>query len=148
MPKPPSANFHLIKYADDAVFIELLHRDDDSCLDIAANDLAGWCTDNDLILNVTKTKSLILSNKRYSPEIGDLKIDDEPVELVDSFKYLGTVIDSKLNFNENSDAINAKTRKRLYIMKKLSSMRISRPLRIRCYLTFIECTLLYHICTL
>ena len=67
MPKPSSSNFHLIKYADDTVFIELLSKNDVSQMDIAAHDLAGWCHDNDLFLNVSKTKELLLCNLRDNP---------------------------------------------------------------------------------
>ena len=38
--------------------------------------------------------------------------------------------------------------KRLFIMKKLYSLRVARPIITRCYLTFIESVFLYHICTL
>ena len=41
MPKPSSGNFHLIKYADDTVFVELLSKNDVSQMDIAAHNLAG-----------------------------------------------------------------------------------------------------------
>ena len=67
MPKPSSGNFHLIKYADDTVFIELLSKNDVLQMDIAAHDLAGWCHDNDLFLNVFKTKELLLCNLRDNP---------------------------------------------------------------------------------
>ena len=67
MPKPSSGNFHLIKYADDTVFIELLSKNDVLQMDIPAHDLAGWCHDNDLFLNVLKTKELLLCNLRDNP---------------------------------------------------------------------------------
>ena len=40
-----------------------------------------------------------------------------------------------------------KARKRLFIMKHLSALRVSRPIRMRCYTTFIECLFIYHLCT-
>ena len=147
MPKPSSGNFHLIKYADDTVFIELLSKNDVSQMDIAAHDLAGWCHDNDLFLNVSKTKELLLCNLRDNPVHNSLIIDGNNVEQVDSFKYLGTVIDKRLGFQEHSIEIIKKARKRLYIMKKLYARRVSGPLRVHCYTTFIECIFLYHLST-
>ena len=148
MPKPSSGNFHLIKYADDTVLIELLSRSDVSCMGNAAQDLAGWCHDNDLFLNVSKTKELVLCNLRDNPVHDSLVINGNNVEQVDSFKYLGTIIDKKLKFQEYSIEVIKKARKRLYIMKKLYSMHIAVPLRMQCYTTFIECIFLYHLSTL
>ena len=113
----------------------------------AATELAGWCTDNDLILNVSKTKELMLCNLRDNPVHCNLNINGNDVEQVESFKYLGTVLDRKLRFNENTAEVTKKARKRLYIMKKLYAMHISVPLRIQCYTTFIECVFLFHLST-
>ena len=66
------------------------------------------------------------------------------MEQVDSFKYLGTVIDKRLRFQEHSMEVIKKARKRLYIMKKLYAMHVSGPLRVQCYTTFIKCIFLYH----
>ena len=147
MPKLLHGNFHLIKYADDTVLIELLSNGDISNMSHAATELAGWCTDNDLILNVSKTKELMLCNLRDSPVHCNLNINGNDVEQVESVKYLGTVLDEKLKFNANTVEVTKKARKRLYIMKKLYAMHISVPLRIQCYTTFIECLFLYHLST-
>ena len=60
-------------------------------MDIAARYLAGWYHDNDLFLNVLKTKELFLCNLRDNPVHDNLIIDGNSVEQVDSFTYLGTV---------------------------------------------------------
>ena len=41
-----------------------------------------------------------------------------------------------------------KARKRLFIMKQLSFLKIAKPIRMRCYVTFIECCLMYHLSTI
>ena len=56
-------------------------------------------------LNVSKTKELIISNMRDNPTSDSLVIDNTAVEQVDSFKYLGTVVDEKLNFKTNTQAV-------------------------------------------
>jgi hypothetical protein len=147
MPKPINGNFHIIKYADDTVLIELLSKNDISCMSDAADQLAVWCDHNDLFLNVSKTKELLLCNLRDNPVHCALNINGNSVEQVESFKYLGTIIDRKLRFHQNTLEVTKKARKRLYIMKKLHAMRISIPLRTQCYSTFIECVFLYHLCT-
>mgnify|MGYP001795631533 FL=1 len=148
MPKPPSDNFHLVKYADDAVFIELLFDNDTSSMSDAACALSGWCNDNDLILNVSKTKEMYITNQRFDPPCTPLKINDACVESVQSFKYLGTIIDSKLKFQLNTDYVIEKARKRIYIMKKLSSLHVAEGIRVQCYTTFIQSVFLFHLCTI
>jgi hypothetical protein len=148
MPIPKYGNFHLIKYADDTVLIELLSKNDASFMSKAANELADWCNVNDLSLNVLKTKELIVCNLRDNPTHPKLTINGSDVEQVESFKYLGTILDKKLRFSENTSHTTKKARKRLYIMKKLYAMHVSKSLRIQCYRTFIECIFLYHLPTL
>ena len=118
-----------IKYADDTVFIEILSKSDASQTDTAAHDMDGWCHDNDLVLNVSKTKELLLSNLRDNPVHDSLIIDGNSVEQVDSFKYLGIVINNKLRFQEHSVEVVKKAQKRLNIMKKLYAMHVSVPLQ-------------------
>ena len=96
---------------------------------------------------MSKTKELLLCNLRDNPVHDSLIIDGNNVEQVDSFKYLGTVIDKRLRFQEHSMEVIKKARKRLYIMKKLYAMHVSGPLRVQCYTTFIKCIFLYHLNT-
>ena len=39
-----------------------------------------------------------------------VKVNNEPVEVVSNFKYLGTLTDNKLSFSDNSDLIYKKNR--------------------------------------
>ena len=55
------------------------------------------------------------------------------MDRVDDFKYLGTILDSKLNFKLHSDHVVEKARKISFIMKTLSFLGIAIPVRIRYY---------------
>ena len=148
MPSPSAKNFHLLKYADDTVLMELLHSDELSSLQQASESLGNWCYDNELIINVSKTKEMVFSNLRFTPSCDYLILNDMCVDRVENFKYLGTILDSKLNFKLNSDHVAEKARMRIFIMKKLSFLGIAKPVQIRCYVTFIECCFLYHLSTI
>ncbi|KAK0144336.1 hypothetical protein N1851_017299 [Merluccius polli] len=53
-----------------------------------------WCRDSHLLLNVTKTKELILDTRRkLSTPHCPISINNQPVEIVDRFRYLGITID-------------------------------------------------------
>jgi hypothetical protein len=58
------------------------------------------------------------------------------------------MLDSKLNFNANTENIVSKARKRLFIMKQLAFLSIDFNIRKLCYHTFIESILTYHLCTI
>ena len=72
MPSPLAKNYHLLQYADDTVLIELLHGDEPSSLQQASESLMNWCANNNLTINVRKTKEMFFSNWRCSPTCYDL----------------------------------------------------------------------------
>jgi hypothetical protein len=148
IPVPEATNYHVLKYADDIVYIELLNKDQQSTLSTTANDMASWCARNELVLNASKTKDLCFSNLRFNPVCDDIVIDGTAIEKVESFKYLGTTLHCKLNFQQNTEVVVNKARKRLFIMKQLSALGTSEPIRKMCYTTFIECLFKYHISTI
>jgi hypothetical protein len=51
-------------------------------------DLAVWCQDNNLSLNVSKTKELIVYYRKRWAEQSPINIDRAVVEWVESFKFL------------------------------------------------------------
>lgn len=61
-----------------------------------------WCSVNHLIVSVGKTKEMIVDPKSlgdYSPVI----IQGNTIEQVDTFKYLGVVIDRSLTWKAHID---------------------------------------------
>ena len=56
--------------------------------------------DNFLDLNVKKTKQMLIDFRKAPTVITDLFNDGVKVERVTVYKYLGTVLDNKLNFNQ------------------------------------------------
>ena len=85
MPSPSATNYHLLKYADDTVLIELLHSDELSSMQQASELMIKWCTDNELVINVGKTKEMFFSNLRFNPVCDDLFLNDSKVDRVANF---------------------------------------------------------------
>ncbi|KAL2088346.1 hypothetical protein ACEWY4_015245 [Coilia grayii] len=83
----------IVKFADDTTVIELITNNDESEYRAEVQHLATWCADNNLLLNTSKTKELIVD---YRKEKGDthtpVHINGMAVERVSSFKFLGTHI--------------------------------------------------------
>ena len=74
------------------------------------------------ILNVGKTKEMVIDFRRNKPNYKPIMVKGEAVEQVD--KYLGLVIDNKLVWHENTDEIIKKVHSRLFCLKKLRSFRM------------------------
>ena len=88
-----------ILYADDTTVVFV--ADDMLLIENAIKScivkIRQWCSFNKLALNVDKSKVVVFSNRSFvSPSI---VLGNQPIELVDVFKYLGVQFDSKLKFN-------------------------------------------------
>ena len=74
---------------------------------------------NKLMINVSKSKAMMFHqrNKRISnPEI---KLNGELIEFVDTFNYLGIVLDQRLSWSAHTRSISAKISKVIGILSKL-----------------------------
>ena len=69
--------------------------------------VVDWCTNNDLELNVAKTKEMIIDFRKNKTAMTPLAIREQ-VELVDSFKFLGTTIANALKWDINAETIGRK----------------------------------------
>ena len=65
------------------------------------------------------------------------------VERVTEYKYLGTVLDNKLNFNKNSDFIHKICQPRLFGLQKLRSLNVSATVLHTFYRSCIESVLTF-----
>ena len=80
-------------------------------------------------------------------ELIPVTIDQQSVEVVSSFKYLGTVVDSKLSFNDNVVYVYKKAQQRLYLLRKLLSFGVGRHALESAYRCLVESALCFNIVT-
>eukprot|EP00061_Rhincodon_typus_P018878 g48243.t1 len=67
-------------------------------------DLVMWCNENNLSLNVDKTKELIIAFRKKGGEYASININGTEVERVESIKFLGlTITDNLLDFPHRCD---------------------------------------------
>ena len=78
-----------------------------------------------LTLNVKKTKEMMTDFRKVPTVIPDFFIDGVKVQRVTEYKYLGTVLDNKLNFNQNSDFIHKRCQPRIFCLQKLRLLNAS-----------------------
>ena len=109
----------MIKFSDDTTLEGLIHNSDESAYRSEVERLAGWCSENDLELNVSKTKEMVFDFRKKKTPLVPLTIAGEAVEEVRSFKFLGTTICSDLKWDENFSSAIKKAHQRLFFLRQL-----------------------------
>ncbi len=100
--------------------------------------LAGWCSDNNLSLNVEKTKEIVVDFRRVHTQHAPLTINSATVERVSSTKFLGVHITEDLSWTNNTAALAKKAEQRLYFLRKLRRARAPAPIMCTFYRGTIE----------
>ena len=77
----------IIKFDKDTTVVGLIPDNDETAYR-EARDLAVWCQDYNLSLNVIKTKEMIVDYRKRQTEHVSILIDGAVVEQVESFKFL------------------------------------------------------------
>lgn len=70
----------------------------------AVEELIEWCNRNYLELNMSKTKELFINFRRAKVNMDLIISMGQPMEMVVNYKYLGTIIDNKLDWSSNIEA--------------------------------------------
>jgi hypothetical protein len=114
----------IIKYADDTVVAGFINEDDDSEYMELISKVKNWCDENFLRLNVAKTKELVWDYRKAPPDRDPVRMENLAVEQVQSYKYLGLLIDNRLTFSEHVKAVIRKVNRRLYFVRTMVKLRI------------------------
>ena len=75
-----------------------------------------WCQDNNLSLNVIKTKEMIVDYRKKRTAHPPILIDGAAVEQVESFKFLGVHITNKLTWSKHTMTVVKWARQNLFGM--------------------------------
>ena len=135
---------HLVKFSDDAALLSLLQGEGGNNHSDSLSDFVSWCDDNFLELNALKTKEMCIDFRRGAKDdVVVSVIHDEPVEIVESFKYLGTTFDNQLKWDLNTEQIVKRGQQRMYLLRKLNSFSVSPLILSRFYQSFIESLLAF-----
>ena len=109
----------LLIFADD-VCVDARGRNKISNLQRAVNMIMEKSKELGLKINNNKTKTMIIKDKK--PE-RNITINNQQIEWVENFAYLGIHIDSKLNFNKELKYLRQKAAARLNTMKYVTSLK-------------------------
>ena len=139
--KAESDNTLVVKFADDTTVTGFVSNNDEVMYRAQVDSILNWCDLNNLILNVTKTKEMIIDFRRIKNKKEPLTIRGQTVEVVDSFKFLGSKISNDLKWHENSAQLISKARQRLFFLRTLNSFKVNQMILTKFYRAIIESVL-------
>lgn len=127
---------NIIMYADDTTLnctIEdltpsknILHIQD--AINLELRNITDWLTVNKLSLNTDKTKFMIFNSKFNKIHTLSLTLGADNITQVNSFNFLGIIVDSDLSWKGHTNMISHKISKIISIMTKLRHTLPSRIL--------------------
>ena len=81
--------------------------------------LSNWFKANKLSLNIKKTNFMTFSRVKHKHHNTNIFIDDQSIQQVDTTKFLGTIIDSKLNWTAHVNNVHVKVARPIGVLNKL-----------------------------
>ncbi|KAK3530367.1 hypothetical protein QTP86_024404, partial [Hemibagrus guttatus] len=128
-------------FADDTTVIGLIQDGDESAYRQEIEQLAAWCSLNNLELNTLKTVEMIVDFRRNTPALPPLTIMNSTVPTLESFRFLGTTISQDLKWDTHIDSIIKKAQQRLYFLRQLRKFNLPQELLTQFYSAVIESVL-------
>ena len=104
----------IIKFADDTTVVGLITNNDETAYREEVRDLAVWCQNNNLSLNLIKTKEMIVDYRKRRTEHAPILIDRAVVEQVENVKFLGVHIANKLSLSKHNKTVVKRARQCLF----------------------------------
>ena len=135
----------LFKYADDTTVVGYIKDGDETAYRAEVASLVKQCSSNNLILNLKKTKEMLFYFGKNIFVPSPLVIDNQPVDWVDSFKFLGTTICRSLKWEVNTNIILGKAHQRLHFLRQLRKFGVTGEAMVHFYRATVESVLTFSI---
>uniref|UniRef100_A0A670IGJ8 Reverse transcriptase domain-containing protein n=1 Tax=Podarcis muralis TaxID=64176 RepID=A0A670IGJ8_PODMU len=144
-PKYPSNK--IIKFTNDTTVVGLITAGEgEAAYRKEVEQLGEWCRKNNLLLNLKKTKEIIVDFRKCKLNIQPLIIEGKCVEQVSVFRFLGMELRDDLTWGENSKDLVKRAQQRLYFLRILRKNNLSKELLVAFYHCTVECILTYGLC--
>lgn len=139
----------IARIGDEDVFLKLFA--DDTLIAIKDTDITRaverinnvlqelnlWLSKNSLVVNARKTKVMILGSEASNAQ--PVVLGNETIEVVDTTKYLGVLIDNKMNFRNHALTVITKLSKKINYFR-----RVSQNLNLQSRLTVFKSIIAPH----
>ncbi|KAF0028040.1 hypothetical protein F2P81_019127 [Scophthalmus maximus] len=135
---PSFSSNHIVMFAEDTAVVGLISNNDETHYRKEVSQLVTWCRDNNLFLNIDKTKEVIIDFRTGHTPKPPLTINGAAVERVSSTKFLVLQICEDLSWTMNTASLAKKSHQRLYFLRKLKRARAHQPIMCSFYRGTIE----------
>jgi len=133
----------VVKFSDDTTMEGLISNGDETMYRKEVANMVDWCSANNLELNVSKTKEIVIDFRKNKSPLSPLSVKGQTVQQVDSFKFLGLHISNQLTWDINTSVVCKKAHQRLYFLRQLKKFRMTIPIMTRFYRSVIESVLTF-----
>jgi len=109
-------NFKIFHYADDTAIIATSHKPTllVSYLESYLKDLQRWLSEWRIAINVSKSTAIIFERAgRRFIQARLVKLFGEPIEWVDTTRYLEVTLDTRLTWSPHIDQVRKRTAQRM-----------------------------------
>ena len=110
-------------YADDLVIYHTGQDANHVCAELQndLNRLGIWCDNNNLLINVKKTKVMWLGSRQKLKQLNknQISIHNSCVPETNTYKYLGVYVDPCLSFTDNVKYVIKRTKNVLFRLEKI-----------------------------
>ena len=114
-----SDRLFFILFADDTTLIVDLDVYDKNIINGELKKLSLWLKLNKLSINVNKSKCMVFRQPQRTVAIPELTIDENIIEVVDNFSFLGLNINKNFKWENHIDCISIKISRTIGIMKRI-----------------------------
>ncbi|KAK7882139.1 hypothetical protein WMY93_028313 [Mugilogobius chulae] len=97
----------IVKFADDTVVVGLISNNNEAAYFEEVALLSTWCKENNLVINVSKTKEIVVDPRRGKERTHQtqLNIKGATVERVPTYKYLGDNIAEDMKWDQHISSV-------------------------------------------
>ena len=131
------------KYIDDITISESISWSNVSVLQTAVDKVKDWSDKNNMKLNESKTKEMLISFKQNLALVPPLMINSNAVERVHTFKILGVLLSDDLSWKSHVNHMHSRASPRLYYLRQLKRCGLSQSDLLAYYRTMIRPILEY-----
>ena len=126
------------KYVDDSTITESVTPDTNSTFQELVDIIYKWTIGNNIKLNVSKCKELIVDFAKDKQDFLPLIINGTAVERVSSAQVLGLLFQDNMNWNEHFTNVVKKEGKKLYMLRVLKRANADTNALITVYTTIFR----------
>ncbi len=106
------------------------------------DSLQEWAKQNKMRLNIDKTKHMIINQTTAGPT--NITINNNNLEQVENYKYLGSILNDKLDYDEQLEKTAKTTNCHIYPIKQLKRMGFKEEILMNIYRSVTLSQYLYN----